>query len=92
VGVVDTADKHREYLREFTKKFEIALIEYSGVRVKLIHEKKLEAENLVSDSLENTDRFRISALNPWGGSSPSNIDEQNGMRQVIAPPVQCAPI
>jgi hypothetical protein len=36
-GVVDTLS--REYLREFSKKFETVLMEYSGAGGKLIHEK-----------------------------------------------------
>ncbi len=36
-----------EYLREFSKKFETVLMEYSGAGGKLIHEKKPEAKNLV---------------------------------------------
>jgi hypothetical protein len=35
-GVVDTADKH---LREFSKKFEMVLMGYSGARGTLIYEK-----------------------------------------------------
>ncbi len=42
-GVVDTGGKFAtltcEYLREFSKKFETVLMEYSGARGKLIHEK-----------------------------------------------------
>ncbi len=55
--VVDTADKHSfatfisEYLRKFSKKFEMVLMGYSGDRGTLIYEKKPEGENLVSDSL-----------------------------------------
>ncbi len=41
---------HSEYLSEFSKKFEIVLMGYLGVRGRLINEKKLIAENLVSDS------------------------------------------
>ncbi len=48
-GVVDTADKHS--YREFSKKTEMSLTWYSLARGNLIHEKKLEAENLVSGSL-----------------------------------------
>ncbi len=40
-----------EYLREFLKKFETALMGYSGAWGKLIHEKKPEVENLVALSL-----------------------------------------
>ncbi len=40
-----------EYLREFSKKFETVLMEYSGAGGKLIHEKKPEAKNLVTLSL-----------------------------------------
>ncbi len=40
-----------EYLREFSKKFETALILYSGAWEKLIHEKNPEVENLVTPSL-----------------------------------------
>ena len=40
-----------EYLREFFKKFETALMGYSGAWGKLIREKKLEVENLVALSL-----------------------------------------
>jgi hypothetical protein len=39
-----------EYLREFSKKFETALMVYSGAWGKLIHE-KTEVENLVTLSL-----------------------------------------
>jgi hypothetical protein len=35
-----------EYLREFSKKFETALLGYSGAWGKLSHEKKPEVENL----------------------------------------------
>jgi hypothetical protein len=41
----------REYLREFSKKFEMVLKGYSGARGTLIYEKKSDVENLVSDSL-----------------------------------------
>jgi hypothetical protein len=41
----------REYLREFSKKFEMAVTIYSGAWGKLIHEKKTEVENLVALSL-----------------------------------------
>jgi hypothetical protein len=40
-----------EYLREFSKKIETALLVYSGAWGKLIHEKKTEVENLVALSL-----------------------------------------
>jgi hypothetical protein len=40
-----------EYLREFSKKFEMVLMGYSGAGGKLIHKKKLEAKNLVTLSL-----------------------------------------
>jgi hypothetical protein len=40
----------RKYLCKFSKKFYTGM-GYSGAQGKLIHEKKLEAENLVSDSL-----------------------------------------
>ncbi len=40
-----------EYLREFSKKFETALMIYSGAWGKLIHEKKTEAKNLVTLSI-----------------------------------------
>jgi hypothetical protein len=46
-GVVDTGGN----LREFSKKFETALMVYSGAWGKLIHEKKPEAKNLVTLSL-----------------------------------------
>ena len=39
-----------EYLREFSKKFEMALVVYSGAWGKLIH-KKPEVENLEALSL-----------------------------------------
>ncbi len=39
------------YLREFSKKVEMILMEYSGARGTLIH-KKTEVENLVSDSFK----------------------------------------
>ncbi len=41
IGVVDTggAPWTREYLREFSKKFETVQVEYSGAGGKLIHEK-----------------------------------------------------
>ncbi len=41
----------REYLREFSKKFEMAVVVYSDAWGKLIHEKKPEVENLVTLSL-----------------------------------------
>jgi hypothetical protein len=41
-----------EYLREFSKKFEIAFMGYSGALEKLIHEKK----DLVALSLLNQQR------------------------------------
>ncbi len=52
-GVVDTADKHSfaNISANFKKKFEMVLMGHSGVRRKLIYEKNLKAENLVSDSL-----------------------------------------
>jgi len=57
-GVVDTGEqliaggkKSCENLREFSQKFGMTLMRYSVARGKLIHEKKLENENLVSDSL-----------------------------------------
>jgi hypothetical protein len=52
-GVVDTADKHSvaNISANFRKKFEMVLKRYSGAQGKMIHEKKLEAENLLSDSL-----------------------------------------
>jgi hypothetical protein len=37
VGVVDTGGAPWEYLREFSKKFEAALMEYSGAGGKLIY-------------------------------------------------------
>jgi hypothetical protein len=37
--------------REFSKKFETVLIGYLGARGTMINEKKIEAENLVSDFL-----------------------------------------
>ena len=37
-----------EPLRKFSKKFEMALMVYSGAWGKLIHEKKPEAKNLVT--------------------------------------------
>jgi hypothetical protein len=37
-----------EYLREFSKKFEMTLMLFSGAWEKVIHEKKPEAKNLVS--------------------------------------------
>ncbi len=40
-----------EYLREFSKKFETALMVHSGAWRKLIHEKKPESKNLVTLSL-----------------------------------------
>ncbi len=40
-----------EYLREYSKKFETTLTVYSGAWGKLIHEKKIEVENLVTLSL-----------------------------------------
>jgi hypothetical protein len=40
-----------EYLREFSKKFETALMVYSGAWGKLIHGKKPEVKNLVTLSL-----------------------------------------
>ncbi len=49
-GVVDTADI-RDYLCEFSKKFQTITMAYSGARGRLIYEKKPEVENLVSDSL-----------------------------------------
>jgi hypothetical protein len=42
---------HLELRREFLKKFETALLVYSGAWGKLIHEKKTEVENLVALSL-----------------------------------------
>ncbi len=52
-GVVDTADKHSFAIisPNFRKKVQIILRDYSGARRTLIHEKKTEIENLVSDSL-----------------------------------------
>ncbi len=41
----------REYLREFSKKFETVLMEYSGAGGKLIHEKNEKKKNLVTLSL-----------------------------------------
>jgi hypothetical protein len=41
----------REYLREFSKKFEMASMVYSDAWGKLIYEKKPEVENLVTLSL-----------------------------------------
>ncbi len=49
-GVVDTADKH-SFAIISAKKVEMILMEYSGARGTLIHEKKTEVVNLVSDSL-----------------------------------------
>jgi hypothetical protein len=54
-SVVDTAEQFiagviRDYLGEFLKKVEMILMEYSGARGTLIHEKN-KVENLVSDSL-----------------------------------------
>jgi hypothetical protein len=40
-----------EYLREFSKKFETALMVYSEAVGKLVQEKKPEAKNLVTLSL-----------------------------------------
>jgi hypothetical protein len=40
-----------EYLHEFSKKFETALMVYLGAWGKLIHEKKPEVEKLVTVSL-----------------------------------------
>jgi hypothetical protein len=42
---------NRKYHRKFSKKFETVLMGHSGTRGTLIYEKKLEAQNLVSDSL-----------------------------------------
>ncbi len=55
-GVNNTAEQFiagviREYLREFSKKFKTAPMEYLGAWETLIHDKKPEVENLVSDSL-----------------------------------------
>ncbi len=52
-GVVDTADKHSFAIisANFRKKVEMILMNYSGAQGTLIHEKKTEIENLVSDSL-----------------------------------------
>jgi len=47
----DSTCTNCEYLREFSKKFETVLIGYSGAGGKLIHEKNLEVENLVTLSL-----------------------------------------
>jgi hypothetical protein len=46
----DPDPQHCNYLREFSKKVEMILMEYSGARRTLIH-KKTEVEYLVSDSL-----------------------------------------
>ncbi len=46
-GVVDTTDKQtfiREYLREFSKKFEMVLMGYSGARGTLICEKNMKSK------------------------------------------------
>ncbi len=44
-GVVYTAETFiREYLREFSKKFEMVLMGYSGARGTLIYEKNLKAK------------------------------------------------
>jgi hypothetical protein len=40
-----------EPLRKFSKKFEMALMAYSGAWGKLIHEKKPKVENLMTLSL-----------------------------------------
>ncbi len=52
-GVVDTGDKHlfANISANFLKKFKTAPMEYLGAWGTLIHEKKTEIENLVSDSL-----------------------------------------
>jgi hypothetical protein len=54
-GVNDTGEKRetliREYLREFSKKFKKAPMEYLGAWGTLIHEKNLKSKNFVSDSL-----------------------------------------
>jgi hypothetical protein len=43
-GVVDTGGAPCEYLREFPKKFETVLMEYSAAGGKLIHEKKTRSK------------------------------------------------
>jgi hypothetical protein len=48
-GVVDTAEQFihifiREYLREFSKKFKVAPMEYLGAWGTLIHEKNLKSK------------------------------------------------
>jgi hypothetical protein len=56
-GVIDTGGKFLwytltcEYLSEFSKKFEMTLMLFSGAWGKVIHEKKPEAKNLVTLSL-----------------------------------------
>jgi hypothetical protein len=51
VSLTPAINIHREYLREFSKQFKTAPMEYLGAWGTLIHEKKPEVENLVSDSL-----------------------------------------
>ncbi len=57
-GVNDTGEKFiarqtfiRDYLCEFSKKFETIPVGYSEARGTLVYEKKTEVENLVSESL-----------------------------------------
>ncbi len=53
-GFVDTAEQHSFAIisGEFSKRIETIPMAYSGARGTLIHEKKPEVENLVSDSIQ----------------------------------------
>jgi hypothetical protein len=50
-GVVDTGDEDLFQIFIDSEKFQMVPTNYSGVQGKLIHEIKLEVENLASDSL-----------------------------------------
>ncbi len=53
-GVVDTSGAcilASEYLREFSEKFKMTIMLFSGAWRKMFHEKKPEAKNLVTLSL-----------------------------------------